>query len=180
MVDKNSSIVILGAGPCGLAAAWALAEGGFSKVTVLEKNNNVGGITRSEIINSNSYEYGAHYFHSDNIEIINKVLALLDGNYAVNKRNLLIRFNGRYFKYPLKINDLISGFKLTELSLLFFSMAYALIKNKIFPKKLLSAEDVLIAKYGRRLYKKFFEDYISNFWAMHPKYDGKSIYNLKR
>lgn len=167
-MDKNSSIVILGAGPCGLAAAWALTEGGFSNVTVLEKNNNVGGITRSEIINGNSYEYGAHYFHSDNIEIINKVLSLLGGNYAVNKRNLMIKFNGRYFKYPLKINDLICGFKLTELSLFFISMIYSLIKSRIFPKKLLSAEDILIAKYGSRLYKKFFEGYIVNFWAMHP------------
>lgn len=167
-MNKNSAIVILGAGPCGLAAAWTLTEGGFSNVTVLEKNNTIGGITRSEIINSNAYECGAHYFHSDNIEIINKVLALLGGNYAVNKRNLMIRFNDRYFKYPLKINDLISGFKLRELSLFFMSMAYALIKNWFFPKKLLSAEDILVAKYGRRLYKKFFEGYIVNFWAMHP------------
>lgn len=167
-MNKNSLVAILGAGPCGLATAWALIENGFSNVVVLEKNNNVGGIVRSEIINGNAYEYGAHYFHSDDKEILDKVTGLLNGVFSINKRNLIIKFNGKYFQYPLKVNDLISGFKFQELFLLFLSMACAFFKNKIFPKKLISAQDVLVTKYGKRLYKKFFEGYIVNFWSIHP------------
>lgn len=167
-MNKKASIVILGAGPCGLSTAWGLVEKGFSNVVLLERNNVVGGMVRSEIINNNSYEYGAHYFHSDDKEIVDKILNLLDGSYSSNKRNLMIKFNGKYFQYPLKVNDLIGGFNPAELFLLLVSMLYSLIKNNIFPKDAVTAEDVLIGKYGRRLYRKFFEGYITDFWSVHP------------
>lgn len=167
-MDKNSTIVVLGAGPCGLAVGWGLIERGFTNVTLLEQNDKVGGLFRSEVIANNVYEYGAHYFHSDDRKIIHKIIPLLNKQYSVNKRDLLIKFHGKYFKYPLKANDIIMGFNFLDLCLFFLSMLYALLKNKIFPKKFTTAEDVLVAKYGKRLFHKFFEGYIVDFWAVHP------------
>jgi len=43
---KNKSAVILGAGLAGLAAGYELAKAGF-KVTVIEKDDGVGGLART-------------------------------------------------------------------------------------------------------------------------------------
>jgi protoporphyrinogen oxidase len=43
---KNSSIVIIGAGPSGLSCALELAKNGF-EITLIEKGNTVGGLMRS-------------------------------------------------------------------------------------------------------------------------------------
>lgn len=167
-MKDNKKIVILGAGPTGLAAGWKFAENGYNDLVILEKNKMVGGMVRSEQINGNMFECGAHYFHVDDKELLDKVLKLLNGNYVENKRNLQIKFKGTYFQYPLKINDLIKGFSLSELIAFFLSMVYALGKNKLNNKELITAEDALIAAYGRKLYREFFEDYITSFWGMHP------------
>ena len=41
--DEKPPIVVLGAGPAGLATAWQLARRGRFAVTVLEKSGMVGG-----------------------------------------------------------------------------------------------------------------------------------------
>ncbi len=168
MNTNSKKTVILGAGPTGLAAGWEFAEKGWNNLVILEKNNKVGGMVRSESFNGNVFEYGAHYFHVEDKALLERVLKILEGKYKQNLRNLQIKFKGSYFQYPLRINDLVKGFNLFQLSSFFLSMVAALVKNKINNKKLITAEDALIATYGRKLYREFFEDYISSFWGMHP------------
>lgn len=43
----KTRIGIIGAGPSGLSAAYALSKLGYSNVTVLEKNQSVGGMCES-------------------------------------------------------------------------------------------------------------------------------------
>lgn len=43
MADRNPSIVVVGAGVAGLAAAKKLKEYGFNDVTVLEASEKLGG-----------------------------------------------------------------------------------------------------------------------------------------
>ncbi len=44
----NKKIAIIGAGPSGLSAAWALRELGFNDVTIFEKSSRVGGMSLSK------------------------------------------------------------------------------------------------------------------------------------
>ena len=43
----TKSIVIIGAGPCGLGAAWRLHELGIDNYRLFEKNDHVGGLSAS-------------------------------------------------------------------------------------------------------------------------------------
>lgn len=60
-IDKNASIVIVGAGPAGLSTAWFLSKNGFHNVTVLEKLGRVGGLCKSLTIDGRSFDIGANY-----------------------------------------------------------------------------------------------------------------------
>jgi len=57
-------VVIIGAGPAGLTAAWELAEAGVSDIVVLEATRNVGGLSQSVEYKGNRIDIGGHRFFS--------------------------------------------------------------------------------------------------------------------
>jgi hypothetical protein len=75
-IDKNSKIVIVGAGPAGLSTAWFLSKNGYTNVTVLEKLGRVGGLCKSITISGKSYDIGANYTtwaYQETFKIANEV-----------------------------------------------------------------------------------------------------------
>ena len=56
-------IIILGAGPAGLATALELSKKG-AKVDLYESRNVVGGLGGSEKIDGMVYDYGPHIYHT--------------------------------------------------------------------------------------------------------------------
>jgi len=58
-------ILIIGAGPCGLGAAYRLHEQNFSDFLILEKENYVGGLSASFIDEAGfTWDIGGHVLHS--------------------------------------------------------------------------------------------------------------------
>jgi len=64
METIQSRVVIIGAGPAGLTAAWELAEAGVGEVTVLEATRAVGGLSQSVEYKGNRIDIGGHRFFS--------------------------------------------------------------------------------------------------------------------
>lgn len=58
-VDKATKIIIIGAGPAGLSAAYYLKSHGFKNVTVMERLGRVGGLCCSVTEDYQSFELGA-------------------------------------------------------------------------------------------------------------------------
>ena len=56
-------VVILGAGPAGLGAAFQLTRRALARVTVLEQNNWVGGNAGSFELEGFRVDYGSHRLH---------------------------------------------------------------------------------------------------------------------
>ncbi len=58
-IDRKARILILGAGPGGLAAAYYLRKYGYKNVTVFEKLGRVGGLCRTVTEDYQSFDLGA-------------------------------------------------------------------------------------------------------------------------
>ena len=58
---EDAAVVVLGAGPSGLGAAWRLARLGETRVVVLDLENAHGGTSRFGTDGVVSYPWGAHY-----------------------------------------------------------------------------------------------------------------------
>lgn len=61
-------LIVLGAGPCGLATAYGLAKNNIS-VDVYEGRNVVGGLGGSEEVDGMIYDYGPHIYHTHDPEM---------------------------------------------------------------------------------------------------------------
>jgi protoporphyrinogen oxidase len=57
-------VVIIGAGPAGLTAAWELAEAGVRDIVVLEATRFIGGLSQSIEYKGNRIDIGGHRFFS--------------------------------------------------------------------------------------------------------------------
>ena len=60
----RSRVVIIGAGPAGLTAAWELAEAGVRDIVVLEATRSIGGLSQSIDYKGNRIDIGGHRFFS--------------------------------------------------------------------------------------------------------------------
>ena len=57
-------IVIIGAGPAGITAAFELSKHPDYKITVLEATDRIGGISQTVQYNGNRMDIGGHRFFS--------------------------------------------------------------------------------------------------------------------
>jgi len=60
----RTRVLVIGAGPAGLTAAWELAEAGVREVIVLEATRAVGGLSQSVEYKGNRIDIGGHRFFS--------------------------------------------------------------------------------------------------------------------
>jgi protoporphyrinogen oxidase len=58
---RPSSVVVLGGGLSGAAAAWALASAGWHEVTVVERGPTIGGLAGSFEVDGHFYPLGYHH-----------------------------------------------------------------------------------------------------------------------
>ncbi len=157
----------MGGGITGLSAAMYLARQGYN-VEIFEKESNFGGLASGKIINGNIYEYGPHFFHTNNSQILSEIKALANDELIDFKRTILIKFMGEYFVYPLSIFEVLK--KLPKRMV--FMAAVSLILNnlkRIFKKpKIENSETILLKYYGNVLYELFFKNYIYHVWGIYP------------
>ena len=91
-------VIIIGAGPAGLTAAYELSDSG-KKVLVLEKKPRVGGLAETKVFGNYRYDIGPHRFFTKNKEVYDLFLEILDDDAVEVKRKTRILFKNSYFSY---------------------------------------------------------------------------------
>ncbi len=188
-------VLIIGAGPSGLTAAYELLNKSRDfEVVVLEEGNCFGGISRTVNYKGNRMDMGGHRFFSKVPEVNEwweKMLPtqgsmpyddiVLGRTSTVSKggpdpektdrvmlrRNRLSRifFDSKFFDYPISL-------KFETIKNMGFGttvvVGFSYLKSLIFKRKENSLEDFYINRFGKKLYTMFFENYTENLWGRHP------------
>ncbi len=174
MEDKEKKVVIIGAGPAGLSCAYYLLKYTDIKPIILEESEYIGGISRTHNHNGNRMDLGGHRFFTKCEEVMNLWTEILPVKDAENDDNVLMKrhrisriyFLKKFFDYPI-------SFKAeTFLNLGFvnvFKSGIDYIYSALYKRKENSLEDFYINRFGRTLYRMFFEDYTKKVWGIHPK-----------
>jgi len=99
--------IIVGAGPAGLTAAYELGRLGLPAV-VLEKGDDVGGISRTVVHKGYRFDIGGHRFYTKMPEVLDLWTEWLADDLLERTRMSRIYYNGTFFDYPLRHVDALS------------------------------------------------------------------------
>ena len=189
-------VLIIGAGPAGLTAAYELlSQSQDYEVVVLEESNALGGISRTVNYKGNRMDMGGHRFFSkvpevnewwekmlpqqgsmpfDDIRLGRHSTVTAGGpdpektDRVMLRRNRLSRifFNSRFFDYPISL-------KMETIRNMGFGttmmVGFSYLKTLFHKRPEKSLEDFYINRFGKKLYSMFFENYTENLWGRHPR-----------
>lgn len=158
-------VVIIGGGPSGLAAAYEAAGQGAS-VSVFERLDIVGGLSRTIPFQNNRFDIGPHRFFTKNAEVRELFKNVLGDEAIRVARKTRILNDRKYFDYPLTPVNAILGVGLAAGALIAASYAAARIRVIQRPVAINSFEDWVVDQFGRRLFEKFFKGYTEKVWGI--------------
>ncbi len=158
----EADVIILGAGPAGLTAAYELSSRGVSSI-VLERDSVVGGLAKTVDYKGHLFDLGGHRFYTK-IALIERIWRdVLGTDFLARPRLSRIYYRSRFFNYPLDPADVIRG--LGPLEILMCGLSF--LRSHVFPQK---PETNLAAwvsnRFGRRLFEMFFESYTEKVWGI--------------
>ena len=203
--------VIIGAGPAGLTAAYELLTRTGIKPLVLEKDDCMGGISRTVNYKGNRMDIGGHRFFSKSQRVMDwwlKMLPLEDAasreqepviayhgmtarasaptqagtprstaagaaptELAPDDRVMLLRsrrsriyYLRRFFDYPITLSvDTLRKLGVART----LRIGFSYIRSAVFPvKNERTLEQFLINRFGRELYRTFFQSYTEKVWGV--------------
>ncbi|MEN6338237.1 MAG: FAD-dependent oxidoreductase [Phycisphaerales bacterium] len=102
---QGGRIVILGAGPAGLGAAWRLRELGHADWELFEKEPRVGGLASSHVDDCGfTWDLGGHVVFSHYPYFDRALDSVLENQWIEHVREAWIWMRGRFIPYPLQNN----------------------------------------------------------------------------
>jgi protoporphyrinogen oxidase len=158
----SADVIILGAGPAGLTAAYELSQKNISCI-VLERDAVVGGLAKTVDYKGYLFDLGGHRFYTK-VPFIEQIWhEILGPDFLTRPRLSRIYYRSKFFHYPLDPMNVLRGLGLREVIL----CGASFLKSHLFPER---PEDHLAAwvsnRFGRRLFKMFFESYTEKVWGL--------------
>ncbi len=158
-------VIIIGAGPSGLAAAYELSKNNVP-VVVIERLSQVGGLSRTIHRNKTRFDVGPHRFFTQNREIHQLWVDILKDDLLSVPRLTRIFYNNKFFYYPLVPMNALFGIGPIAAVGIVSSYLSTQIQQKFSPQKTVSFEDWVVAQFGRRLFEIFFKTYTEKVWGI--------------
>jgi protoporphyrinogen oxidase len=162
--DLADEVVIIGAGPAGLTAAYQLVKAG-KRSTVLESDSVVGGISRTVERDGWRFDIGGHRFFTKVRRVEQLWHEILpDEEFMTRPRMSRILYRGKFYDYPLKASNALRNLGIMEAVRCVLSYLWARVRR---PPRQDMYEGWLAARFGWRLYRHFFKTYTERVWG-HP------------
>jgi protoporphyrinogen oxidase len=159
---EQRKVVIIGAGPAGLTAAYELSKHNVPAV-VLEADNVVGGISRTVNYKGYLFDIGGHRFFTKWAEVNQIWQEVLAGKFLARPRLSRIFYRRKFFYYPLKAKNALFGLGLVETVRIVFSY---LRSRLVYYHNEQNLEQWVSNRFGKRLYEIFFKTYTEKVWGV--------------
>jgi protoporphyrinogen oxidase len=179
-MEQNSkkhkeTIIVIGGGIGGLFSAWNLLKEGYD-VTVLERQNHLGGLSTSIPYNGYQMDIGPHFITTPKNAILTKELEELMKNEIVvvddiHKWYRVFFKNSVLYEYP-PLYDIIFKNGIVSFLKSFFSYFFAKIKFSLIKNENDTAKGYIVSNYGNYLYINWFKPYLDFYY-------GKNKHSIK-
>lgn len=158
----SAQVLILGAGPAGLTAAYELSGKGIPSI-VLEQDSVVGGLARTVEYKGYLFDIGGHRFYTK-VPLIEKIWKdVLGEELLVRPRLSRIYYRGKFFQYPLEPFNALAGLGVAETARCLVSY----LRAHLAPQRPEDNLETWVSnRFGRRLFEIFFKGYTEKVWGI--------------
>ena len=161
-LKPGDRLVVIGAGPAGLTAAYLAAKEGY-RVTVLEGTDEIGGISKTAQYKGYRFDIGGHRFFTKITPVQEFWEEILGDDFLDVPRLSRILYSGKYFHYPLRAMNALMGLGIINATRCVLSY----IDAQLNPSPVEETLDQWVTnRFGRRLYEIFFKTYTEKVWGI--------------
>ena len=157
--------LIVGAGFAGSVMAERLATQEDARVLVVDKRSHIGGNAYDHYDDAGVlvHRYGPHIFHCNSKDIFDYLSRFTE--WRPYQHRVLASVDGQLVPIPINLDTInrLYGLGLNALEMEGFLASLAEPMDQI-----VTAEDAVVSKVGRDLYKKFFRGYTRKQWGLDP------------
>jgi len=161
-LKPGDHIAIIGAGPGGLTAAYLLGKAGY-RTTVLEGDDQVGGISRTARYKGYRFDIGGHRFFTKIAPVEELWHEVLGNEFISVPRLSRIYYDGKFFDYPLKAMNALRGLGIFNAIAIVLSYLHARLRPSPVEDNF---EQWVTNRFGSRLYRIFFKTYTEKVWGI--------------
>jgi protoporphyrinogen oxidase len=164
-MNTKEHVVILGAGPAGLATGHELSVSGV-KVSVIDRNNFVGGLCNTNEHRGYKFDLGGHRWFTKNEDLNQWFRRLMGSEIVWVERISRIYYDGAYYSYPISILNVIKNAGIG--TILHAGVTYLLsaLQYSMLNKPIRNMKDAYVAQFGGKLYDMFFRRYSEKVWGL--------------
>ncbi|MGE5550230.1 MAG: NAD(P)/FAD-dependent oxidoreductase [Bacteroidota bacterium] len=157
-----SNVIIMGAGPAGLAAGYELAKNG-TPAALFEAEKQVGGISKTIEYKGYRFDLGGHRFFTKFDEVNELWREVLGDDFKETPRLSRIYYRNRFFNYPLTAANALFGMGFLATCAVMGSY----IKARLWPdREEKTFEQWVSNRFGKQLYRIFFKTYTEKVWGI--------------
>ncbi len=163
-----TDVVILGAGPAGLMAAFETARAGY-RCVVLEAGSQVGGMAASFDVAGIRVDLGSHRLHAATSPALLELLhGLLGEDLQTRLRQGRIRLGGRWVAFPLRGRDLVRNLPVGMTSRLLMDSARSVAVSTASHDDGIarSFEEVVSDRLGPTVVREFYGPYVEKLYGI--------------
>ncbi len=160
---STDQVVIIGAGPAGLTAAYQLSKQGIAP-TIVEADTVVGGISRTVERDGWRFDIGGHRFFTKVGPVDDLWFEILGADEFLQRpRMSRVLYRGKLYDYPLRVMNVLRNIGPIEAVRCVLSYLWARIHP---PRDTSNLEGFFTAEFGTRLYHHFFKHYTEKLWGV--------------
>jgi len=164
-MKNNEHVVILGAGPAGLATGHELSVSGV-RVSVLDRNDFVGGLCNTNEHRGYKFDLGGHRWFTKNEDLNSWFRRLMGDEIVWVERISRIYYDGGYYSYPISIINVIRNAGIVTIMHAGITYLLSALQYSIFNKSIKNMKDAYVAQFGGKLYDMFFRRYSEKVWGL--------------
>jgi len=164
-MKNDEHVVILGAGPAGLATGHELSASGV-QVSVLDRNDFVGGLCNTNVYKGYKFDLGGHRWFTKNEDLNTWFRRLMGDEIVWVERISRIYYDGGYYSYPISIVNVIKNAGLFTIMHAGVTYLLSAVQYSIFNKSIDNMKDAYVAQFGGKLYDMFFRRYSEKVWGL--------------
>lgn len=155
-------VAILGGGLAGISAAYRLSQIGSFDLTVYEKNDSLGGHTRSHSKDGFIFDEGPHISFTKNEQIRNFLAEIVKGEFYEKEAKILNYWRGHWIKHPVQSNLFGLPADIIEKCLESYRQRPDTCKEPV------TYQQWCLKNYGSEFYDNFIYPYTKKYWTCDP------------